>query len=517
MLWAWRARRDAARHLPSEAQLRPDAGARRRRGDEPGRSLRRAEARGAPAPLRLPPRDGRRAPELGGAEGPEPRSRREAARGPRRGSSARVRRLRRRHSRGRVRRRPRRPLGQRPMGAHRRPGRRLSTRQAQVHAGRREAARRVDARAYGRACGRGRQELAPPEGTRRGSALDERRRHPPRASRADHQRAPRAAARASRAAARHAGDGGAARRRVAARDQARRLPRDLPRRGRARAPLHAQRPGLDRSLRAGGACVRRAAGARGVSRRRGRGHGARRAHELRGPAGGTRRSARGRDALRRLRPAARERRRPAHAAAGAAEGAPRGPRPPCERCHAPLQRSCRRPRRRVSAARVWDGPRRRGVEASRRALARRPSRGLGEGALPAAAGVRDRRLHRSRRLAGRLRGAPVRRVGRRTARLHGAGGHRLLRADAARAPYGTHEPRAPDVAVRAVSRRPARNALGRARAGGRGHLHQLDPRRPAAPSGLRRSARGQVGACRRPRASRADGAAGARAAARGAR
>ena len=73
-------------------------GARRAR-KAPGAVVRHPEARGESPALRLPPRARRRAAELGGAEGTEPRSRRQAPRDARRGSPARVRRIRRRHSR----------------------------------------------------------------------------------------------------------------------------------------------------------------------------------------------------------------------------------------------------------------------------------------------------------------------------------------------------------------------------------------------------------------------------------
>ena len=174
----------APRRLPPQARLPPHA--RARRVGPPARaggSLRRAEARRAAAALRLPPRARRRAEELGRAEGPEPRSRGEAARRPRRGPSARVR-----HVRGQI------PAGEYGAGnvvlwdrgewiPEGDPHAGYRQRQAQVRARRREAPRRLDARAHGRAGGRGRQELAPPEGARRDGAPARRRRRPRGAAR----------------------------------------------------------------------------------------------------------------------------------------------------------------------------------------------------------------------------------------------------------------------------------------------------------------------------------------------
>ena len=81
--------------------------------------LRRAEARRAPPALRLPPRARRRAEELGGHQGPEPRSRREAAGRPCRGPPARLRRLRGHDPEGPVRRRHGHALGPRHAGSRR--------------------------------------------------------------------------------------------------------------------------------------------------------------------------------------------------------------------------------------------------------------------------------------------------------------------------------------------------------------------------------------------------------------
>ena len=85
--------------LPRQALARsgrPSRPARYRRLSR--RPVRRPQARRAPAALRPPARDGRRAPVVGGAQGPVVRHGRQAARGARRGPSARVRRLRGDHS-----------------------------------------------------------------------------------------------------------------------------------------------------------------------------------------------------------------------------------------------------------------------------------------------------------------------------------------------------------------------------------------------------------------------------------
>ena len=87
-----------------------------------------------PPALRLPPRARRHAEELGGAEGAEPRPGRQAHGGARRGPSDRLRRLRGNDPEGPVRRRRGDRLGQRHLGAGRRPARRLPRRQAQVPA-----------------------------------------------------------------------------------------------------------------------------------------------------------------------------------------------------------------------------------------------------------------------------------------------------------------------------------------------------------------------------------------------
>ena len=267
--------------------FRAHARARRRGGTRRRSQLLRAASRGAPPALRLPARARRRAEELGGAEGPEPRSRGEAARGARRGSSARVRRLRGRPSRRASTARARSILWDRgrwePVGdphegyraassSSRCTGDKLRGGWTLVRMGGRSRRRR--------------QELAAPEGARRRGAGGHRRGHRGRAPgerRRDRARsAAGAAAPAARGPRRRAAAGG----RLAARDQVRRLPRALPHRGRPRAPVRAQRTGLDRALRAGGARLRGAPARRRVARRRGRGPRRRRAVELRGPASG---------------------------------------------------------------------------------------------------------------------------------------------------------------------------------------------------------------------------------------
>ncbi len=115
-----------ARRLPGktpplrDARTRPAA-----RVESTRRSVRRAQARRSTAALRPAARARRRAQELGGAQGTEPRPRRQAPRRARRGPPARVRRLRGRHPQGPVRRRHRHGLGPRPLvprrGDRRRP------------------------------------------------------------------------------------------------------------------------------------------------------------------------------------------------------------------------------------------------------------------------------------------------------------------------------------------------------------------------------------------------------------
>ena len=101
---------DAARRLPPEARSEAHARAVRRQGGRRA-PLRRPAPRRAQPPLRLPPRAGRGAAELGGAEGRPARARRAAPGGARRGSPARLRRFRGRDPGRAVRRRHGRDLG----------------------------------------------------------------------------------------------------------------------------------------------------------------------------------------------------------------------------------------------------------------------------------------------------------------------------------------------------------------------------------------------------------------------
>ena len=136
--------------------------------------VRDPEARREPPALRLPPRARRHAEELGGAQGAEPRSGRQADGGARRGPSDRLRRLRGHHPRGPVRRRQGHRLGPRHLGAGGRRARRLPRRQAQVPAARREAARRLDAGADARPRQRAPGAVAADQGARRRGAAGRR-------------------------------------------------------------------------------------------------------------------------------------------------------------------------------------------------------------------------------------------------------------------------------------------------------------------------------------------------------
>ena len=131
---------------------RPDTtpepfGARRSGGARP-QSLRGAEACGPPPPLRLPAGAGRRAPVLGGPEGPVARPGRQAARGPGRGPPGRVRRLRGRDPGRQLRRGRGHRLGPRALDDRRRPEEALQEGQAPLRPG---AA--TSCAAAGRSCG----------------------------------------------------------------------------------------------------------------------------------------------------------------------------------------------------------------------------------------------------------------------------------------------------------------------------------------------------------------------------
>ena len=164
----------------------------------------------------------------------------------------------------------------------------------------------------------------------------------------------------------------------------------------------------------------------------------------------------------------------------------------------PLRRARHRGRREVLRGGVQARARGHRREARRRSLSRaRAHAQLAQGQVPAAAGVRHRRLHRSRRLAHGVRRA-ARRDARRRERavaLRRQGRHGLRRADAEVVARALEAARAKDAARRedVGTRRRARRALGRAGARRRDRLHRVDRRRPVAASDLRRPARGQDG------------------------
>ena len=205
--------------------------------------LRDPEARREPPALRLPPRARRHAEELGGAQGAEPRPRRQAHGGARRGPSDRLRRLRGHDPEGPVRRRQGDRLGQRHLGAGRRRARRLPRRQAQVPPRRQEAARRLDAGAHARPRRRAPGAVAADQGARRGGAAGgrvqrRRRRADERALGPDHRR--RAAERRAAKASEREDDrsrSSAPRRAAKTRATSRRRPRRRRRRP-PRAPSH---------------------------------------------------------------------------------------------------------------------------------------------------------------------------------------------------------------------------------------------------------------------------------------
>ena len=111
------AKRAPPRHrdLQPEARLHEDEGAQGPQAQGQGRQLRRPEARRVAAALGFPAGAGRRPEELGGAQGAEPRPRREPARDADRGSSARLWQLRRDHPRGRIWRRDGDAVGPGPL------------------------------------------------------------------------------------------------------------------------------------------------------------------------------------------------------------------------------------------------------------------------------------------------------------------------------------------------------------------------------------------------------------------
>ena len=104
------------RHVQPQARLLEDRGAQGPQAQGEGRQLRRPEARSVAAALGLPARARRRAQELGGAQGPEPRPRREPAGDAHRRPPARLRRVRRHHPQGRIWRRHGDVVGPGPLG-----------------------------------------------------------------------------------------------------------------------------------------------------------------------------------------------------------------------------------------------------------------------------------------------------------------------------------------------------------------------------------------------------------------
>ena len=294
------------RRLPRQAALRRHAGADRRRGRRRRADLRHPEAPRPPPALRSAPADGRHAEELGGAGGAVPRSQGAALRQAGGGPPARLRQLRGPHSGRQLRRRHGDRLGPRHLGHPGRAGGGPGRGRDQVPPRRREAGRRLDAEAP---AGRS-DQLAADQGARprrparwpsttcwseqpnsvvTGRPVDEAP-PPPRKPAPRKAAAKIAGAVAAPMPARWkpqlaaAGRRPAARRRLAARDQVRRLSHAGVLRGRQGAADHPQRPRLDRTLPRAGQGVREAAVQERHPRRRGGGAGPARRH-LAGPAG----------------------------------------------------------------------------------------------------------------------------------------------------------------------------------------------------------------------------------------
>ena len=114
------------------------------------------------------------------------------------------------------------------------------------------------------------------------------------------------------------------------------------------------------------------------------------------------------------------------------------------------------------------------------------------------AGVRHRRLHRSRRQPDRLRRAARRLLRGRPAPLRREGRHRLHRGDAPRSRRAAAEAGDGRVAVRRRPTDPARHALDPARTGRPDRLRRVDERRSAAAAALSRTARRQAPGRGRP-------------------
>ena len=358
---------DGPRGLQEEARLHPDTGASRRGAPRRRVFLLHPEARGVAAPLRLPAGARRRPAELGRTEGPLLRSARQTARDARRGPPGRVRLVRRRDPGGRVRGRGGRAVGPGDLDARRRSGARAQERRAQVRAPRREARGQVGARqdqgrrpqgvapgqGQGRARprgggaghreraagerperarprrggGRARPSLAlegGPPGRRGGSGWARRRRRGRApAPRRPHGRRARAAPPQPAAGARDDRGGSTRRRRVAPRDQARRLSHRGPdRRGGGAAHL-AQCEGLDEGVPPGRARRGPPAGRNRSPRRRGRRVAAERSDEL--PGAPAPRRSRAAARLLRIRPAAPRRLGPQGREAGRAQAGAAAP------------------------------------------------------------------------------------------------------------------------------------------------------------------------------------------------
>ena len=221
----------------------------------------------------------------------------------------------------------------------------------------------------------------------------------------------------------------ARRRRVAPRDQTRRLPDRGAHRGRRSAARLTQRQGLDQGVPASRARRRPAAGGHAAPRRRGRRGAAERGDELPGAPAPQRGSGSAR--LLRLRPAAPRRlgpaRRAARRAQGGAAAAPRiGARDPA------LQRPRARPGPRVLREGAPGRPRGHREQARRRSLSRRARRRLAQGEVPPDPGDGDRRLDAAVGRPSLDRGAPRGLPRGRAARVRGQGRLRLQRAPARR-------------------------------------------------------------------------------------